>query len=752
MAEPESHVDPTQTDPAPTGAMPADKSGRGTRPWWLWAFVAGALLLFILGGTGGSYEGKLGDVQKNDNAAYLPPSAESTKVDKESQKFNPVATIPGFLVYHRDSGLTDADLTKINGDVAKLRALKGVASDQIAAPQISKDKTAASIGIPLVAKNGDVEVQGPDLSDAEKRVIAVGKAGNPDGLVVHSAGAGGLLVAFIDAFQGIDGKLLGIAGLVVIVLLLFVYRSPVLWIFPLFSAGLALGLSSLIIYLLAKNDVITLNGQSQGILSVLVIGAGTDYALLLISRYREELHEHQSRVTAMMTAWRGAAPAIGASSLTVILGLLCLLVSELNSNRGLGPVCAIGIACTVLVMLTFLPVALVVFGRWVFWPRVPRVDHQVDIATHGLWGGIAEKVGMSARRNWIATAVLLLVLVGFIGTLKSQGLTTTEGFTTKPDAVIGQKVFDQKFNQGAGTPAVITVNVSKADEVIAAAKKVSGVASGDAAVCLQPDYAKLAELAKQNPGGKPPAAQTTCLPAALTVQPLNGRTIINAQLTSSYDTSAAGDTVIRLRTALHAIPGADARIGGQAAITRDTLDSSRRDRNVIIPLVLLVIMIILGLLLRALVAPVVLILTVVLSFAATLGVSALVFNHVFHFADADPGFPLYAFIFLVALGIDYNIFLMTRVREETRQFGTRQGVLRGLSVTGGVITSAGVVLASTFAVLGVLPLVFLAELGFAVAFGVLLDSFIVRSILVPSLAYDMGKRIWWPSALARGKD
>ncbi len=752
MAEPESQADPTTTAVDPAG--PTDDRGkrRRDRPWWLWAFVAGALALFILGGTGGSYEGKLGDVQKNDNAAYLPPSAESTKVDKAAQQFNPVGTIPGFLVYHRDSGLTDADRAKITADVGKLRALKGVAADQITAPQFSKDNTTASIGIPLVAKNGTVEVKGPDLSDTEKRVIAVGKAGNPDGLVVHSAGAGGLIVAFIDSFQGIDGKLLGIAGIVVIFLLLLVYRSPVLWIFPLFSAGLALGLSSLIIYFLAKNDVITLNGQSQGILSVLVIGAGTDYALLLISRYREELHEHQSRVTAMRTAWRGAAPPIGASSLTVILGLLCLLVSQLNSNRGLGPVCAIGIACTVLVMLTFLPVALVLFGRWVFWPRVPRVDHRVDIATHGLWGRISAKVGATARRNWIVTGVLLLILVGFIGTLKSHGLTTTEGFTTRPDAVVGQKLFDQKFNQGAGTPAVIIVNASKADEVIAAAKKVDGVASGAAAVCLQPDYAKLAQLAKQNPGGQSQATPTSCLPADLSVQPVHGRTVVNAQLTSSYDTAAAGDTVIRLRTALHAIPGADAQVGGQAAITRDTLDSSRRDRNVIIPLVLLVIMIILGLLLRALVAPVLLILTVVLSFAATLGVSALVFNHVFHFADADPGFPLYAFIFLVALGIDYNIFLMTRVREETVEFGTRRGVLRGLSVTGGVITSAGLVLASTFAVLGVLPLVFLAELGFAVAFGVLLDTIVVRSILVPSLAHDLGKRIWWPSALARGKD
>jgi RND superfamily putative drug exporter len=609
----------------------------------------------------------------------------------------------------------------------------------------------ASVTVPLIAKNGDKEVDGEQLSKVEKQVIAIGKSGNPDGLVVHSAGAGGLIVAFIDSFQGIDGKLIAIAGLVVVVLLLLVYRSPVLWIFPLFSAFLALGLSSLIIYFLAKNEIITLNGQSQGIMSVLVIGAGTDYALLLISRYREELHEYRSRIDAMTRAWRGAAPAIAASSATVILGLLCLVVSELNSNRGLGPVCAIAIICTVAVMLTFLPVALVLAGRWIFWPRMPRVDHQVDIATHGFWGQASHWVVGHARRNWIIATVALLVMVGFIGTLKATGLTTLDSFTTTPDAVVGQKIFNEKFNQGTGTPAVIIVNEAKANQVIAAAQNVQGVASGDGAVCQQPDYAKLAQLAKQDPE-RLSQLGSGCLPNDLTVQPRNGRTVINAQLVDSYDTPQAGQTVLRLRDALHPIPGAEAHVGGQAAINKDTLLASARDRNVIIPLVLLVIMMVLGVVLRALVAPVLLVASVVLSFAATIGACAVVFNDIFKFDNSDPSFPLYAFIFLVALGIDYNIFLMTRVREETLEFGTRDGVRRGLAVTGGVITSAGCVLAATFAVLGVLPLTFLAELGFAVAFGVLLDTIVVRSILVPALSYDIGKPIWWPSRLAGAKD
>jgi RND superfamily putative drug exporter len=724
---------------------------RRRRPPILWVFLAGAIALFLLGGTGGSYQGKLSQVQKNDNAAYLPGSAESTKVDKETQQFDPIQTIPGFLVYQRTSGLTQEDLTKINSDIQKIRGLDGVAGDQVTGPQLSKDRTVASVTVPLIAKNGDKEVDGEQLSKVEKQVIAIGTSNNPAGLVVHSAGAGGLLVAFIDSFQGIDGKLIAIAGLVVVILLLLVYRSPVLWIFPLFSAGLALGLSSLIIYFLAKNEIITLNGQSQGILSVLVIGAGTDYALLLISRYREELHDYRSRIDAMTRAWRGAAPAIGASSATVILGLLCLVVSELNSNRGLGPVCAIGILCTVAVMLTFLPVALVLAGRWIFWPRVPHVDHQVDIATHGFWGKASLWVIGNARRNWIVATVALLIMVGFIGTLRATGLTTLDSFTTTPDAVVGQKIFNEKFNQGTGTPAVIIVNEAKADQVIAAAQKVQGVATGDGAVCLQPDYAKLAQLAKQDPG-RLSQLGPACLPDDLTVQPRNGRTVINAQLVDAYDTPQAGQTVLRLRDALHPIPGAEAQVGGQAAINKDTLVASARDRNVIIPLVLLVIMLVLGVVLRALVAPVLLIASVVLSFAATIGACAVVFNHVFRFDNSDPSFPLYAFIFLVALGIDYNIFLMTRVREETLEFGTRDGVRRGLAVTGGVITSAGCVLAATFAVLGVLPLTFLAELGFAVAFGVLLDTIVVRSILVPALSYDIGKPIWWPSRLTRGKD
>jgi RND superfamily putative drug exporter len=735
----------TQVDEAAPEHTGAPKPRRGRA---VWVFAGIAVVFFLIGFGGLSFQGKLGDVQKNDNSSFLPSSADSTKVNNAAQNFNPVQTIPGFIIYQRKSGLTDEDKAKIAGDPATFRGLEGVAADQVGEPQFSKDGTVAAISVPLVGKTGNKSKTGPELVDNEKAVIAAARKGAPSGLAVHSAGAAGVLVAFIDSFDGLDGSLLFSAGIVVILILLVVYRSPVLWFFPLFSAVLALGAAALVIYPLAKHGVITLNGQSQGILSVLVIGAGTDYALLLVSRYREELHEYESRVDAMIVAWKAAAQPIGASAITVVLGLLCLTFADLNSTAGLGPVCAIGIGCTVLIMLTVLPVLLVICGRWIFWPKRPRVDYATDIAMHGLWGRIATAVTKNARKCWIVTAIVLVACVVAITGLKTDGLSTIDGFTSKPDAVTGQHIYDNAgFGKGAGAPADILFNADKVDEVLAAVKPIEGVVQAANAVCVQADYATVAAAIKANPAVGA-ALATACPPAALQVQPVNGQLLANAVLTDSYDTQAAYDTVKRIRAAVGNIDGADALVGGSSATNLDIQDASRHDRNLIIPLVLLVILIVLGIVLRALVAPLILIGTVVLSFTASLGVSALFFNHIFHFVNADPAFPLFAFVFLVALGIDYNIFLMTRVREETLEFGTRQGVVRGLSVTGGVITSAGCVLAATFVVLGVLPIVFLAEIGFTVAFGVLLDTVIVRSILVPALSYDIGKKIWWPSKLA----
>jgi putative drug exporter of the RND superfamily len=730
-----------------------DETGQQSRraAWSRGVYIIAGLgvLFFLFGAAGGSYQGKLSEVQKNDNSAYLPGSAESTKVSDEIGRFTPVETVPGFIVYERAGGLSAVDRAKIASDRVKFMTVPGIAADQIGDPVFSQTEPAAYVAAPLVAKDNGKSVDGKRLADVEKAVVKIAQAGVPVGLTVRPAGPGGLIVAFIDAFNGIDGALLLAAGLVVILILLVVYRSPVLWFFPLFSAALALGAAALIIYPLAKHDVITLNGQSQGILSVLVIGAGTDYALLLISRYREELHTHASRVEAMTRAWCGAAPAIGASATTVVIGLMCLTLGRLNSDRSLGPVCAIGILCTVAVMLTFLPAFLVLFGRWVFWPRVPHVDSQADIATHGAWGRFSAALGRHPRRSWVLTSAFLVICVTGIAGLKTDGLAVTDSFTQKPDAVKAQATFDRAFDNGAGAPAQIIAAADKAPQVITVARSVPGVDTSADGVCVAVDYAKVAQLLKN---GAPATEPTGCAPAIAQISPRDGRILINANLTSRYDTPQAMNTVVALREAVHSIAGADANVGGQTAATYDVQVASRYDRNLIIPIVLFVILLVLALVLRAILAPVLLILTVVLSFTAALGVSALVFNHVFHFANADPAFPLFAFVFLVALGIDYNIFLMTRVREETLKHGTRSGILRGLSVTGGVITSAGVVLAATFVVLGVLPLVFLAELGFAVAFGVLLDTILVRSVLVPALSYDIGRRIWWPSKLASGRE
>ena len=766
----------TKLDEAP---QPTSPSADRQRPRTLWVLGALAIVLFFIGLTGGSYQGKLADVQKNDNSSFLPGSADSTKVANAQEAFHDVQTIPGFVVYQRTGGLTAADQAKINADVAKFRDVPGVAGDQVGIPTIKDD--VAATAVPLVGKKGNKFVQGQDLVDAEKAVINVAEDGAPAGLTVHSAGAGGLIVAFIDSFKGLDTSLLLAAGLVVVVILLFVYRSPILWFFPLASAaGFALGAASWLIYELAKHDVITLNGQSQGILYVLVIGAGTDYALLLISRYREELHEYASPIDAMIAAWKGTARPIIASAVTVILGLICLTFAELNSTSGLGPVCAIGVGCTALVMLTVLPAMLLFFGRfgnwlnpygwvrlarnfrrhriqdgrWIFWPKRPKLDHQTDIlAVHGVWGRFSTSIAGNYRRAWVISGAALILCVIGIFQLRTGGLSTEDSFTNKPEAITGQHIYEDNFDKGSGAPAVILADAGSADAVINAVRGIDGVATTGNAVCVEIDYNKAAALLKQHPELANQAnSHAACPPAQLQIAPVDGKTLIDAQLTSTYDSDTAYATIHRIRAAVSGVAGADALVGGQSAVNLDVQDASRHDRNVIIPLVLVVILIVLAIVLRALVAPLILIATVVLSFAAALGVSALFFNHVFNFANADPAFPLFAFIFLVALGIDYNIFLMTRVREETLEFGTRQGVIRGLAVTGGVITSAGVVLAATFVVLGVLPLVFLAELGFAVAFGVLLDTILVRSVLVPALSHDIGRRIWWPSKLAAGAE
>lgn len=714
----------------------------------VFAVVAVAILAFLAGGSGSSYQGKMIEVQKNDPASFLPATAESTKVLAEVAKFNKVENVPGFMVFHRAGGLTAEDRAAAERAADIIAKTPGVDTDALGPPQVSADGTTIAVSTPLVQKQNGQEVRYDKISEAEQKIIDDTTVGLPAGLEAFPAGQSGLYLAFTDAFGGTDGTLLLAALAVVILILLFVYRSPVLWIFPILSAMLALGLSSMLLYFLAKNEIIPMNGQTAGIMPVLVLGAGTDYALLLLSRYREELHNYPNRFDAMIKAWRGSVPAIVASGATVILGLLCLSFSSLESNKGLAPAGAISITCTLILAITFLPVALALAGRWVFWPRKPKAGQAVDLANHGFWSRVASKVDRNRRPAWIGAVLVLGVCLIGLGSLNANGFPQSEGLTNEPDAVVGQNLYAAKFGVDTSTPAVITTNANSVDAVIAAVSKVEGVDTKSAGVCVQVDYPKLAAAMKA--GSPPPSGG--CAPASLQVQPIDGRTILNAPLANAADSPEAYATVDRLREAVHAVPGADARVGGISATTSDIQKASVDDRNLIIPIVLLVIFLVLALLLRSILAPILLILTVVLSFGAALGISAVAFEHLFDFPGSDPSFPLFTFVFLVALGIDYNIFLMTRVREEALKHGTRAGISRGLTVTGGVISSAGLVLAATFAVLGVLPIVFMAQIGFTVAVGVLIDTILVRSVLVPALAADIGKKIWWPSKLANAQD
>ncbi|MFF5171724.1 MMPL family transporter [Micromonospora sp. NPDC000089] len=694
----------------------AGRRGRATATLIAVAVVLGWL---VIGGVAGPYSGKLGDVATNDNASFLPAAAEATRAQDLSAGFVEKETTPALVVYERDSGITPADRQRATADVARFGQVPGVVGP-LPPPIASQDGKALQVVVPIDGSEGERIGTVVD----ELRGIA---GGDRDGLTVDVAGPAGLLADLIEVFGAIDGPLLLVTLVVVLVILLIVYRSPVLWIAPLLAAGMSYSLASVFVYFLAKNDVIKLNGQAQGILTVLVFGAGTDYALLLIARYREELHRHERPWDAMKTAWRGAAPAIFASGVTVIVSLLCLLLSSLNSNRALGPVAAVGIGATLVVMLTFLPALLVLGGRWAFWPRRPRLDQADPQTEHGVWSRIAGFVARRARIVWAATAVALALLT--IG-LTQLGVTTlgqTDLFTNRTDSVAGQEAIARHFPAGTGSPATIYTTEQTARQVAQVAQGVPGVAA------VRPVTGGQAGPPEEN---APPKV-------------VDGRVELEATLADPPDSNAAEQAVRNLREAVHAVPGADAVVGGFTAINVDTSDASARDRNVIIPVVLAVIAVILALLLRALVAPLLLIATVVLSFLATLGLCALIFRYLLDFPGVDQSFPLFAFVFLVALGIDYNIFLMSRVREESVKRGTRAGVLAGLAVTGGVITSAGIVLAATFSALAVLPLVVLVELGVAVAVGVLLDTIVVRSLLVPALAYDIGPKIWWPSRLSR---
>jgi RND superfamily putative drug exporter len=706
---------------------------------WLRIVVPSVLVLvwLMLAGFGGPTFGKLSGVSSNDQAAFLPASAQSTEVQEWQKRFTDSDSIPAIVVVQAaesipksDLGTVYADLGTSLGQVEGVQAAPAGEKTSVAGPIPSEDGRAVEYIVPVADSDGLKTVI------ADLRTVATN--GVPDGAQAWVTGPAGLTADLVSAFGGIDGILLLVAVAAVFVILLLVYRALLLPILVLLTSIFALCAAILVVYLFALWGWIKLSGQSQGILSILVIGAATDYSLLLVARYREALEHDESRWVAILRAWKAAFEPILASGVTVILALLCLLFSDLNSNKSLGPIAAIGIVFSLLSALTLLPALLAIFGRASFWPFRPVVGgrahkHAEGVTVtglegvRGLWRRIGTLIARRPRATWIVSFVLLAACALGLTQLKANGVQQTDVVLTQSDAVDGQAVLAKHFDAGSGSPVVIVAPEKDAAAVLAQTEKADGIAS-----------------AALYTGGGRPQAGTTAPPVVK-----DGHVLIQATLASEPDSAEAERVVRALRSELSS--DGSVLVGGVTAIALDTNDTAQSDLAKIIPIVLGVILIILMLLLRAIVAPVLLIGSVVLSYGAALGVSALVFNQVFRFPGADAAVPLFGFVFLVALGVDYNIFLMTRVREESLRIGTRPGILRGLGVTGSVITSAGIVLAATFAALAVIPILFLVQIAFIVAFGVLLDTVVVRSLLVPALSYDIGRAIWWPSKLGQSR-
>jgi RND superfamily putative drug exporter len=674
------------------------------------------LVWLVVASVGGPFFGRIAEVSTNDQTSFLPASADATTVQERSRDFQDASGAPAIVVLERDGGLTRADTTAAGRIAAVLADRDDV--DAVSPVIPSEDGDAVEIVATLTAAADPGDAVGAVRADVEDAL--------PDGLSGYVTGPAGFTADLTAAFAGIDGLLLGVALAAVLVILVVVYRSPLLPFLVLATAVFALTASILVVWALAKAGVVTVNGQVQGILSILVIGAATDYALLYTSRYREALRDHRTGWDATKAALRGSLEPIIASGGTVIVGVLCLLLSDLNSNKALGPVAAIGIAFSVLAALTLLPALLLCFRRAAFWPLRPTAGSAHPVLTgpdaRGLWARVGRLVGGRPRTVWVVSTVALLVMgTGLLG-LRADGVPQSDLVIGQSQARDGQAVLADHFPGGSGSPALVLGDADRIDELTDAIADVDGV---DA----------VAAAAQDAPSGTVPVGGVA-----------EARGVVPAA--DPADSESAERTVRALRTAVERVdPGA--LVGGVTATAVDTNDTGIRDRTVIIPVVLAVILLILMLLLRSIVTPLVLIGSVIVSFAAALGIGALVFDHVLGFPGADPAVPLYSFVFLVALGVDYNIFLMSRVREETLRHGPREGVLRGLGATGGVITSAGVVLAATFAALGVIPILFLVQIAFVVAFGVLLDTVVVRSLLVPALVLDLDRRAWWPSRLSR---
>ncbi len=691
--------------------------------WWIGAALLVALVWLVGAGPLGMFLGRLGEVQTNDPGAFLPVDAESTEAGEIAAEFDREKAAPAIVVYSREDGddgeITEAELADI-AEVGERVGERPWVSGTVVGPFPGTEDPSVAQLVVLVGEDADTGESVEEL----REILADDPV---PGLQAQVTGPAGYAADLVAAFGGIDSTLLIVAVVAVLVILVAVYRSPLLPTLVILASLLALGLAGALVYLAADIGLVSLNGQSQGILFILVVGACTDYALLLVARYREELAARERVPDAVMAAVRGVTGPVLASGGTVILGLLCLLAADLTSTRSLGPVVAIGVVAALLSAMTFLPAVLALCGRAAFWPLAPHGSKETGgsleevLSQHRFWGRVATAVSRRPRVCWMVTTAVLLAAAVFAPQFEAEGTGQAEIFRTEVEAVDAQETLDRGFGSDAGAaPALVVADADHLDEVVQAAERLSWVEEATPVT---------------EPG--PPGADLPPLEE-------DGRVLVEAVLTVGPESPEAVDAVRELREELRSVEGANALVGGVSATDLDTLETAQRDFVVVVPLVLVVVFLVLVPLLRSLLAPLLLMIVNVLSFATALGVGTLVFDHVLDLPGADPVVPLFAFVFLVALGIDYSIFLMSRAREETLHHGHREGMLRALTVTGGVITSAGVVLAVTFAALAVIPLLFLLQLAFLVAFGVLVDALLVRTLLVPALALDIGPRMWWP--------
>jgi RND superfamily putative drug exporter len=661
-----------------------------------------ALVAILIAGGLSSQAGKLEEVQKSDLAEFLPGDAESVAALNATRAFPSGDVSPAVVVVVREGGLTEAD----RGALSDLRELDlPLASPEAPEPTFTEDGEAGLLALPLRGQDSDVVADAvTTLRDQLEQA--------PDGLETAVTGPAGFSTDLKEVFAGADTRLLAVTGGLVLLLLIAIYRSPIFWLVPFFTVILTEGATRGLAALLGEAGVV-INGQNAGILSVLVFGAATDYALLLVARYREELTRHERPGEAMAQALRGAAPAILASGATVIAGLFTLVFASVDSSASIGPLGAAGIAVALLLSVTLLPATLVIAGRRAFWPMIPRYGDDLE-QSHRTWRKLGGVIAARPRPLWVGSTIVLIVLaLGLTGL--DTSLTQEQQLRGNPEAVQGQELLGEHFPAGSSAPASVVVPPGGDLEAVRTAIEGAG---DDVVQGIQREE-------EGEPG--------TQLSVVLAADPFSEEAVA---------------AIPKLREAVHAAEP-DALVGGQTAQSFDLRDAAERDNLVIPPLTLAVVLLVLILLLRALVAPIVLLLATALSAAAALGAGVVIFDVILGLPAVDPTLPLLAFVFLVALGIDYTIFLMARAREETLERGTRRGVLAALAVTGGVITSAGIVLAGTFSALAVLPLVVLTQLGTVVAFGVLLDTLLVRSVLVPALVHDIGPKIWLPSKLAR---